>query len=118
MIKLNELLKLPEQYKVKVEEIDKKMFNVFFNKVDNCNDVWLDIKSEKKRLGHPTQKPVKLFKRIITASSNEGDLVLDCFVGSGTTAVACKQLGRKFICSDINSDYVKIANKRLCQECL
>ncbi len=84
-----------------------------FNKIDVCDDVWLTPKSEKKRLGHPTQKPVKLFKRIITASSNKGDLVLDPFMGSGTTAVACKQLGRNFIGFEISNEYCKIANKRL-----
>jgi len=65
---------------------------------------------------HPMQKPLELIKDIISHSSNKGDVVLDCFVGSGTTAVACKQLGRNFICCDNNAEYVAIANKRLAQQ--
>jgi DNA modification methylase len=117
LIKLNQLLELDEEYQVKsyerYKEQDAKKYSVFFNKTDVCDDVWLNPKSEKKRLGHPTQKPVKLFERIITASSNKGDVVLDPFMGSGTTAVACKQLGRNFIGFEISQEYVDIANKRL-----
>ena len=65
---------------------------------------------------HTTPKPLELFKGLISHSSNEGDVVLDCFVGSGTTAVACKKLNRNFICCDNNADYVAIANKRLAQQ--
>jgi len=106
MIKLNELLKLPEQYQVKVEEIDKKMFNVFFNKTDNCNDVWLDIKSEKKRLGHPTQKPVQLIETALQNSSKRGDTVLDFFGGSGSTLIACEKMGRRCIMIELDPKYV------------
>jgi len=90
-------------------------FNLKFNKVDVCDDVWLTPKSEKHRLGHPTQKPEALFRRIIKASSNKGELILDPFIGSGTTAVACKQLNRNFIGFEISPEYCKIANKRLSQ---
>lgn len=62
---------------------------------------------------HPTQKPVKLIKKII--SCNKGDLILDPFMGSGITAVACKQLGRNFIGFELEPKYVEIANKRLQQ---
>ena len=54
----------------------------------------------------------------IIHASKEGDIVLDAFVGSGTTAVACKQLGRKFIGFEISPEYCKIAEKRLAQEVL
>jgi DNA modification methylase len=67
---------------------------------------------------HPTQKPIKVIKWLLKYLSNEGDIVCDPFVGSGTTAVACKQLGRKFIGCDNNPEYIKIANKRLSQEVL
>ena len=73
------------------------------------------IAEEKNRV-HPTQKPVKLFRNIIKDNTNEGDLVLDCFIGSGTTAVACKQLGRNFIGFEISQEYVDICNKRLSQD--
>jgi len=74
------------------------------------------IISEKENTQHPTTKPLRVINKLIEASSNKGDVVLDCFVGSGTTAVACKQLGRNFICCDNNADYVAIANKRLSQK--
>lgn len=67
---------------------------------------------------HPTQKPEELMEYLVKTYSDEKDVVLDCFVGSGTTAVASKKLNRNFICSDINEEYVKIANKRLSQQVL
>lgn len=62
---------------------------------------------------HPTQKPVSLFEYLIKTYTNEGDLVLDNCMGSGTTAVACKQLKRNYIVFEINSDYCDMAKKRL-----
>ena len=122
LIRLNQLIKLNKEYQVNqyldYKSKDEKKYSVFFNKTDVCDDVWLTPKSEKKRLGHPTQKPEKLFRRIIKASSNEGDLVLDCFMGSGTTAFACKSLNRNFIGFEISKEYCDIINKRLQQEVL
>jgi len=66
--------------------------------------------------GHPTPKPLICFSRFIKLCSTEGDLILDPFIGSGTTAVACKQLNRNFIGFEINAEYCKIAEKRLAQE--
>ncbi len=62
---------------------------------------------------HPTQKPEALLERIIKASSNEGDLVLDPFSGSFTTGAVAKRLGRKTVGIDINEEYVKIGLRRL-----
>lgn len=62
---------------------------------------------------HPTQKPEEMLKRIILASSNKGDTVLDPFLGSGTTAVMAKRLGRKWIGIEKSKKYVKIAHKRI-----
>jgi len=67
---------------------------------------------------HPTQKPIKLIRWCIERFGDGAELVLDPFLGSGTTAVACKQLGRDFIGFEINQEYVDIANKRLEQEVL
>ena len=67
---------------------------------------------------HPTQKPVKLFEYLIKTYSNENNIILDPFMGSGTTAVACKQLQRNFIGFEINPEYCKIAEKRLSQQTL
>jgi len=62
---------------------------------------------------HPTQKPLKLFEMILRDYSNENDLVLDCFSGSGTTAVACHNLKRRFICIEKDYDYWKASVERL-----
>ena len=62
---------------------------------------------------HITQKPLELIERIIKASSNNGDLILDCFVGSGTTAIAAQKLNRHFICADKSEEYVNITKSRL-----
>ncbi|MBT9164370.1 MAG: Modification methylase DpnIIB [candidate division WS2 bacterium] len=67
----------------------------------------------QERTAHPTQKPQELIKKLLLIHSNEGDIVLDPFLGSGTTAVACKQLGRRFIGCDINAKYCEIAKKRI-----
>ena len=67
---------------------------------------------------HPSQKPLELIKRYIKILSKEGDLVLDCFMGSGTTAVACKQLKRNFIGFEKEQKYVDIVNQRLEQNTL
>lgn len=75
-----------------------------FSHVHYCNE---------NRLAHPTQKPEGLFERMILASSNEGDTVLDPFVGSGTTLRVCQQLGRNCIGIDINPDYVDMSKRRL-----
>lgn len=69
--------------------------------------------SEKKFREHPTQKPLKLFEMILRDYSNENDLILDCFSGSGTTAVACHNLKRRFICIEKDEDYYKASVERL-----
>jgi site-specific DNA-methyltransferase (adenine-specific) len=69
---------------------------------------------DEKRFGkHPTQKPVALLERILLASSNEGDVVLDPFLGSGTTAVAAFKLGRRCTGIEIDRKYVQVLIKRL-----
>jgi len=82
------------------------------------NDVWDDCylvnnQFTRESVGYATQKPKKLIERIIKASSNEGDLVADFYMGSGTTAVVCKELNRKFIGCDVNPRAVEITLQRL-----
>ena len=67
----------------------------------------------EERLGYPTQKPMVILERIIKASSNPGDLVFDCFMGSGTTQAVAMKLGRRFIGADINLGAVETTTKRL-----
>ena len=80
-------------------------------------NVWTDIgylsSGDSERLGYDTQKPETLLSRIIRASSNEGDLVLDCFCGSGTTAAVAEKLNRRWIACDLGRFAIHTARKRL-----
>lgn len=79
-------------------------------------DLWtgtLTKPSEKKEGKHPTQKPGYLLERIILASTEAGQLILDPFCGSGTTGVEAVQLGRKFIGIEISQEYLEISRRRL-----
>jgi site-specific DNA-methyltransferase (adenine-specific) len=62
---------------------------------------------------HPTQKPIEVFERIVCDGSKPGDTVLDCFIGSGTTPVACIRNDRNFIGFELDENYFKIANQRI-----
>jgi len=79
-------------------------------------DVW-DIPNinnmAKERIGYDTQKPIEILDNIINASSNEGDIVADFFMGSGTTGEVALELGRKFIGCDIGDNACKISKERL-----
>jgi len=85
---------------------NRKLIHDFF-------ETSLTPKSEKKYGKHPTQKPIKLIDNFVELLSNEGDIVLDPFMGSGTTGVSCKKLNRKFIGIDKNEEYVNIAKARI-----
>lgn len=93
--------------------------NVLYRMSDErrVDDVWripmLQPADKTENLRYPTQKPEPLLARIIKASSNPGDLVLDCFMGSGTTQAVAMKLGRRFIGADINLGAVEITMKRL-----
>lgn len=84
-----------------------------FNIEMGVTDVWTDIDFYSEERFHPTQKPISLLERIIKASSNPGMIVLDPFLGSGSTALACMNLGRKFIGIEKEPKFVQIANERL-----
>ena len=101
----------------------KYLFNYKLMKDKNngkqMKDVWtgaLTKKAEKWAGKHPTQKPEYLLERIILASTKEGDYILDPFVGSGTTGVVAKRLGRRFIGIEAEKEYLKIARRRLEEE--
>lgn len=95
-----------------------------WDKSDNGNfrlthpsNVWTDISvpfwSMPENTDHPTQKPEKLLAKIILASTTEGDLILDPFAGSGTTAIVAKKLGRRFVAIESDEGYCLLAQKRL-----
>ena len=81
------------------------------------SNIWTDITvpfwSMPENTDHPTQKPEKLLAKILLASTNEGDLLLDPFAGSGTTAVVAKKLGREFVAIESDEEYCLLAAKRL-----
>jgi len=82
----------------------------------NPTDVWQInrlVWNNPERVNHPTQKPLELFRRMIVVSSSAGDLIFDPFIGSGTTAVAAKKLGRHWFGCDISPGYVRLANERV-----
>ena len=83
------------------------------------SDVWTDIhriKHNKYRDEHPCQLPVHLLERLILMTTDQGDIVLDPFMGTGTTAIAAKRLGRNFIGFELDDNYVKIAMKKASRE--
>ena len=77
------------------------------------NTLIFDKIMDNNRKHHPTEKPISLIEALITTCTDIGDIVLDPFMGSGTTAVACRRLRRRFIGFEINPEYCKIAEKRL-----
>ena len=108
---LNDKQPIPDKYK-------NKLFNTYFSNV-YVRDVWDGdytkpiISGSSEYLQYPTQKPEGLLKRIINASTNPGDIVFDCFMGSGTTQAVAMKLGRRFIGADINLGSIQTTTKRL-----
>lgn len=97
------------------EDLDSAWLDI--NQGQPYPDWWTDISPLKSHfaeaVGYPTQKPEGLLERIIRASSNEGDIVFDCFMGSGTTQAVALRLGRRFIGADINLGAIQTSVKRL-----
>lgn len=103
--------------------LSDKEYCLYFRKGGKCmpenyNDAktvyYLPINAkEKKKWNHPTIKPLDIIRTLIRNSSNKGDTVLDCFMGSGTTAIACLEEDRKFMGFEINKDYYNISMNRL-----
>ncbi len=87
--------------KVNLENYKGRLTN---NVIDICHNLKAD---------YPTQKPKELLKRLILSVTNENDIVGDFYLGSGTTAVVCKELSRRFVGCDINPNAVKLTNERL-----
>lgn len=91
-------------------DISKKEF------IEWTNGLWVFSGESKRRVGHPTPFPIELPRRCIKLFSYIGDTVLDPFLGSGTTLLACAQLNRKCIGVEIDEKYCRIAEKRLVNE--
>lgn len=97
--------------RVRDEDGKIKYFEVWENKVDNFIEI-AALRGDEK-VDYPTQKPEALIERLIKSASNEGDLVADFFVGSGTTLAVAEKLGRKWIGSDLGKFSVHTSRKRL-----
>lgn len=98
-----------------VPALDETSQKIVIDKV-HVDDAWLMpfiAAPSHERTGYPTQKPIIVLERIVKALSNPGDLVLDCFVGSGTSVVAAQKLGRRWIGCDINKGAIQTTAKRL-----
>jgi len=78
-----------------------------------ASTLWLDIHAYENQKDYPTEKHEQLLGRIVSFTSNPGDLVLDCFIGSGTTAAVAQRLGRRWIGCDINKGAIQVTAKRL-----
>ena len=96
-----------------------KIYKYYDDEPVLLSDVWMDIshiqQKDPQRLDYPTQKPEALIERIIKAASNPGDIVFDCFMGSGTTQAVAMKLGRRFIGADINLGAIDTTVNRLNQ---
>ena len=77
------------------------------------DDITIPFWSMPENTDHPTQKPEKLYAKLILASSNPGDVIFDPFLGSGTASVVAKKLGRQFCGIEMNEEYCLLAQKRL-----
>ena len=100
---------LRQEYETLRQEYEDQRYT--FNNQKIHHSVW--NYNIAKSAGHPTTKPVDLLENILKHSSNEGDVVLDCFMGSGSTGVACVNLNRKFIGIEKDKKYFKIAKARI-----
>lgn len=98
-------------------QMPRRIYYLDESRGSQVQDAWSDVgplnSMARERSGYPTQKPEALLERIIGASSNEGDLVLDCFVGSGTTVVVAERLGRNWIGCDLGRFAIHTTRKRL-----
>ncbi len=96
-------------------DLPYEQVSMVFNPQMGLTDVWTDIDFYKEERFHPTQKPLSLIQRLILASSNEGMVVLDPFLGAGSTAIAAKMLNREYIGIELDEKYFEIANERIKQ---
>ena len=94
-------------------ELDYTKIAQTYNPIMGITDVWNDINFYKEKRFHPTQKPLELIDRLITASSNKGDLVIDPFLGAGSTVLSAINNGRKYIGIEKEKEYFDITKIRI-----
>lgn len=96
----------------KSETLNKTFESKYTNYPKNVLEYTNEVKSNRNRL-HPTQKPVALLEYLVKTYTNEGDIVLDNCMGSGSTGIACINTGRKFVGIELNDKYYEIAKQRI-----
>jgi DNA modification methylase len=104
-----------EMGRFKITYRDGKEYKTYAKEGKNLDDNWdipIVMKTSHESSDYPTQKPEDLLEKVLLSSSNEGDLVMDCFVGSGTTCAVAQKLGRKWIGCDINLGAIQTSTKR------
>jgi len=105
------------EYQEKEDKKSGKIYRYYLDEGKIAEDWWVDIETlnrgDKERIGYPTQKPEKLLERIILTASNEGDLILDPFVGGGTTIAVADKLNRNWIGIDQSVSAIKVTEMRL-----
>ena len=105
------------QFQEKKDRKTGKVYKYYLDDGKIAEDYWIDIETlnreEKERLGYPTQKPEALLERIIQASSDKGDVILDAYCGCGTTVAVSQRLDRKWIGIDITYQSISLIIKRL-----
>lgn len=103
-----------EQYSDEKRKFSGTEGNYYASKNKRITNIWMDIPDNYMSHGlHFTSKPLKAIERIIKLHTKENDIVLDPFLGSGTTAVVCKQLNRNCIGVELNKEYCEIAKRRI-----
>ena len=113
------LIELEKDNRIFVTSQGKRRIKYYLSEAKGIamDDVWVNVSEVNSmandNYNYPTQKPVELLERIIKSSSKEGDIIFDCFMGSGTTQAVAMKLGRKFIGADINLGAIEITTKRL-----
>ena len=85
---------------------------MYYQAAKTVYEIPINIK-DKKKYSHPTIKPLEIIENLVKNSSHEGDIILDPFIGSGTTAVASIKNNRQYIGMELNEEYYKIALKRI-----
>ncbi len=113
VIEVNKKWSRPSKYNTEHKYVRPSHSTNRIIKRENFPKNILTFANGNNKTKHPTQKPVALFEYLIKTYTNEGDLVLDNCIGSGTTAVACQNLNRDFIGIELSPEYCKIAEKRL-----
>ena len=110
--KFKEYETLRKEYETLRQEYESQRytFNNYNNGIENSLSYYF---RKEKRYNHPTQKPTLLLEDIIKISSNENEVVLDCFMGSGSTGVACMNTNRQFVGIELDEKYFEIAKKRI-----